>query len=90
MFDAFAEPPYIDTPRYTFAMDRKPDEEYLTIEEASEHLGVTPGYLRRVLREHGLGEFMRASLGRGILIRKSDLANLRTQGRRLRGRRGAA
>ena len=71
-------------------MDQELHEEYLTVEEASAYLGVTPAYLRRVLREHGLGEFIRASLRKQILIRKSDLGKLRAPGRRPLRRRGAA
>jgi excisionase family DNA binding protein len=66
------------------------EKEYLTIREASEYLGVTQGYLRRVLRAHGLDEFMRASMGKEILIRREDLKSLRPSAKQPTRRRGIA
>ncbi len=51
-------------------------DEYLTIEEASRELGLTAAQLRRVLRQYGLGELLRASMRKQVLIRKSDLRKL--------------
>jgi excisionase family DNA binding protein len=47
--------------------------EYLTIEQASAVFGVRPSEVRRVLREHGLGDFVRTSMRKDVLIRRSDL-----------------
>jgi hypothetical protein len=52
-------------------------DEYLTIEEASRQLGLTAAQLRRVLRQYGFGDLLRASMSKQVLIRKSDLQKLR-------------
>jgi excisionase family DNA binding protein len=50
-----------------------PHPEYLTIEQAAAYLNVTPAVIRRLLRQHGLGDFVRASISRQVLIRRADL-----------------
>lgn len=50
-----------------------PYPEYLTIEQAAAYLNVTPAVIRRLLRQHGLGDFVRASISRQVLIRRADL-----------------
>jgi excisionase family DNA binding protein len=50
-----------------------PYPEYMTIEEAAGYLGVSPVTIRRLLRQHGLGEFLRASMNKQVRIRKADL-----------------
>jgi excisionase family DNA binding protein len=50
-----------------------PHPEYLTIEQAAAYLNVTPAAIRRLLRQHGLGDFLRASISRQVLIRRADL-----------------
>jgi excisionase family DNA binding protein len=54
-------------------MDIDPFPEYLTIEQAAAYLAVRPSQVRRLLREFGLGEFMRAQMGKDVTIRKQDL-----------------
>jgi excisionase family DNA binding protein len=56
------------------------EDEYLTIAEAARYLGLTPGHLRRVLRQYGLGEILRASMRKQVTIRKSDLHKLGLRG----------
>ena len=51
----------------------EPNPEYMTVEQAAAYLGVTPGAIRRLLRQHGLGEFLRASISKQLLIRREDL-----------------
>jgi excisionase family DNA binding protein len=51
----------------------EPSPEYLTIEQAAAYLEVTPAVIRRLLRQHGLGEFLRASISKQVLIRREDL-----------------
>jgi excisionase family DNA binding protein len=50
-----------------------PYPEYLTIEQSAAYLNVTPAVIRRLLRQHGLGDFTRASIGKQVLIRRADL-----------------
>ena len=50
-----------------------PHPEYLTIEQAAAYLNVTPAVIRRLLRQHGLSDFVRASISRQVLIRRADL-----------------
>ena len=50
--------------------------DYLTIAEACAEFEVTPAQLRSILRKHGLGEFMRASMRKQVLLRRSDLEGL--------------
>lgn len=77
-------------------MSFDPYPEYLTIEQAAAYAGVSTAAIRRLLREHGLNDFLRASIGKQALIKKSDLdalgvtqsASRESQGRRRRG--GAA
>jgi excisionase family DNA binding protein len=52
-------------------------KDFLTLDQAAAYLGVRRSYLNRVLRQHGLGEFMRASMGRQVLISRDDLDKLR-------------
>ena len=47
--------------------------EYMSVEQAAAYLEVTPGAIRRLLRQHGLGDFLRASSGKQLLIRREDL-----------------
>jgi excisionase family DNA binding protein len=51
--------------------------DFLTLDQAAAYLGVRRSYLNRVLRQHGLGEFVRASMGRQIMIARDDLDKLR-------------
>ena len=53
------------------------EPDFLTIDAAAAYLGVSRGYLQRLLRQHGLGELLRASMGRQILISRADLDRLR-------------
>jgi excisionase family DNA binding protein len=53
-----------------------PYPEYLTIEQAAVYLNVTPASVRRLLRQYGLGEFVRASIGKQVLIRRADLDSI--------------
>jgi excisionase family DNA binding protein len=66
------------------------ENEYLTVQEASELLNVSPADLRRILRAHGLGPALRAAAGRQVLIRRQDLEALRKPERQPRRRRGVA
>lgn len=54
-------------------MPFEPNPEYLTIEQAAAYLNTTPAAVRRLLRQFGLGEFVRASISRQVLIRREDL-----------------
>ena len=58
------------------AFDPYPD--YLTVEQAAACLGVKPAAVRRLLRQYGMGEFLRASLSKQVLIRKQDLLDAHT------------
>ena len=74
-------------------MNEGVDQEYLSIEQASVYLGVKTAELRKLLRAHGLGELLRASMGKRVLIRRQDLDNLYTasrQGRTQRSTRRSA
>ena len=51
----------------------EPSPEYMTVEQAAAYLEVTPGAIRRLLRQHGLGDFLRASISKQLLIRRADL-----------------
>jgi excisionase family DNA binding protein len=53
------------------------NKDFLTVEQAAAYLGVGRAYLHRLLRQHGLGEFLRASIGRQVLISRDDLDKLR-------------
>ncbi|HWO72539.1 MAG TPA: helix-turn-helix domain-containing protein [Dehalococcoidia bacterium] len=57
-------------------MNVDPFPEYLTIEQAAAYLSVSPGQVRRLLREFGMGEFVRAQIGKEVTIRKRDLEAL--------------
>jgi len=57
-------------------MNDRPENEFITFEAACQSFGLTSGQLSRLLREHGLGEFVRASMRRGLLIRRHDLEAL--------------
>ena len=50
-----------------------PFPEYLTIEQAAAYRGVSVATIRRVLRAYGLTEFTRASIGKQVLIKRTDL-----------------
>ena len=54
-------------------MPFEPNPEYLTIEQAAAYLEVTPAAIRRLLRQHGLGEFLRASISKQVMLRREDL-----------------
>jgi excisionase family DNA binding protein len=54
-------------------MPFEPNPEYLTIEQAAAYLEVTPAVIRRLLRQHGLGDFLRASISKQVMIRREDL-----------------
>ena len=64
--------------------------DYLSVEEAAGYLGVPQPYLRRLLREYGLGELLRASMSKQVKIRRADLDKLRVSRREAPRRRGAA
>jgi excisionase family DNA binding protein len=55
------------------ALAFEPNPEYLTIEQAAAYLEVTPAAIRRLLRQHGVGDFLRASISKQVLIRREDL-----------------
>jgi excisionase family DNA binding protein len=69
-----------------------PYPEYLTIEQAAVYRGVTVTTIRRLLRQYGMTEFTRASLGKQVLIKRSDLdeMTLETPARTQRSRRQSA
>jgi excisionase family DNA binding protein len=54
-------------------MPFEPNPEFLTIEQAAAYLEVTAAAIRRLLRQHGLGDFLRASISKQVLIRREDL-----------------
>jgi excisionase family DNA binding protein len=56
-------------------MDQSND--FLSVDQAAAYLGVSRGQVQRLLRQHGLGEFLRASMGRQVLISRADLEKLR-------------
>jgi excisionase family DNA binding protein len=53
-----------------------PYPEYLTIEQAAAYRGVPVSTIRRLLRQYGLTEFARASLGKQVLIKRTDLDDM--------------
>ncbi len=57
-------------------MPFEPNPEYLTVEQAAAYLEVTPAAVRRLLRQYGLGEFLRASISKQVLIRREDLDSI--------------
>jgi excisionase family DNA binding protein len=65
-------------------------DEYLTIRQAAAVFGVRTADVRRVLREHGLGEFVRTSMRKEVLVRRADLEKLLPAAPKPRSRRGAA
>lgn len=65
-------------------------QDYLTLQQASAYLGVTPAQLRRVLRSHGLGAALRAAAGKEVLLRRQDLDGLRPAFQQEQPRRGIA
>jgi hypothetical protein len=74
-------------------MAEPPGDEYLTLDQACAEFGLQRAYLRRLLREYGMGEFLRASIRKEVLIRRQDLARVVAaahaggrQGRAPRGR----
>ena len=60
--------PAVDT-----AMNIDPFPEYLTIEQAAAYLSMRPAQVRKLLREFGLSEFMRAQIGKEVKISKQHL-----------------
>ena len=54
-------------------MSFEPNPEFLTVEQAAAYLHVTPSAIRRLLRQHGLGDFLRASISKQVMIRRQDL-----------------
>lgn len=50
-----------------------PYPEYLTVAQAAAYRGVSQATIRRLLRQYGLGEFMRDAMNKQVLIRKQDL-----------------
>ena len=50
-----------------------PYPEYLTIEQAAAYRGVPVSTIRRLLRQYGMTEFARASIGKQVLIKRTDL-----------------
>lgn len=74
-------------------MEYDPFPEYLTIEQAAAYLSVKPAQVRKLLREFGLGEFMRAQIGKEVRISKQHLdaiAQNRPAQPQQRARRGGA
>lgn len=65
-------------------------DDYITIEEAARSLGLTTAQLRRVLRQYGFGDLLRASMRKRIMIRRSELQKLRAAGRAAGEGRGVA
>jgi excisionase family DNA binding protein len=63
--------------------------DYLSVEEAAAFLRVPQPYLRRVLREYGLGELLRASMSKQVKIRRADLEKLHIDRRETAARRQA-
>lgn len=69
-------------------MNIDPFPEYMTIEQAAAYLSVKPAQVRKLLREFGLSEFMRAQIGKEVRLKKEHLElllagrSVRTQGRR--------
>lgn len=61
------------SPPLESGMPFEPNPEYMTVEQAAAYLDVTPGAIRRLLRQHGLGEFLRARISKQLLIRREDL-----------------
>jgi excisionase family DNA binding protein len=46
--------------------------EYLTIDQAARVFGVSQATVRRILRAYGLGEFVRGSMRREVLVSRRD------------------
>jgi hypothetical protein len=65
-------------------------EDYVTLEEAGRSLGLSGPQMRRLLRQYGLGDLLRASMRKEITIRREDLEKLRGAARQVQGGRGAA
>jgi hypothetical protein len=63
--------------------------EYLTIDQACAVYGVRMAEMRRVLREYGLGDFVRNSMKKDVLLRRDDLERI-LRGRANTRRPGAA
>ena len=56
-----------------YAMEQAFEDDYITLGAARDIFGLSSGQLSRILREHGLGEFVRASMDREVLVRRRDL-----------------
>jgi excisionase family DNA binding protein len=54
-------------------MNIDPFPEYLTIEQAAAYLSVKPAQVRKLLREFGMSEFMRAQIGKDVRLKKEHL-----------------
>ena len=54
-------------------MNVDPFPEYMTIEQAAAYLSVKPAQVRKLLREFGLSEFMRAQIGREVRLKKEHV-----------------
>jgi hypothetical protein len=65
-------------------------DEFVTMAEAARSLGLTPAQMRRLLRQYGFGDLLRASMRKQITIRREDLEKLRGAARQVQGRRGVA
>ena len=57
-------------------MNIDPFPEYMTIEQAAAYLSVKPAQVRKLLRDFGLSEFMRAQIGKEVTIKKEHLEAL--------------
>jgi excisionase family DNA binding protein len=62
--------------RHWSGMAFEPYPEFLTIEQSAAYLNVPQVTIRRLLRQYGMGEFVRAAISRQVLIRRSDLDRL--------------
>jgi excisionase family DNA binding protein len=72
-------------------MNIDPFPDYLTIEQAAAYLSVKPAQVRKLLREFGLSEFMRAQIGKEVRIKKEHLAVIMaSRPARAAARRGGA
>ena len=67
-----------------------PYPEYLTIEQAAAYRGVPVSTIRRLLRQYGLTEFARASLGKQVLIKRTDLDEMTIEAPASRSKRRSA
>jgi excisionase family DNA binding protein len=54
-------------------MNVDPFPEYMTIEQAASYLSVKPAQVRKLLREFGLSEFMRAQIGKEVRLKKEHV-----------------